>query len=156
MGQRSLPLKVQSGRALLFFIIIIVVVASGAAAVKAQTVTIRGRVADAVTREPLPGAVVEVQSSRQISRCNDRGTYELKGIPSGSYTLVFTSLGHFPDTIVVQVKTSDEVLTFDALLQPDAGDATSVVVTARRARESEASARQTEQSSQCGGDWTFT
>ena len=53
-------------------------------------------VRDHDTREPLPGATVQVRGTAVGGVTNEEGSVLLEGIPSGSYKLVFSFVGYTP------------------------------------------------------------
>ena len=76
--------------------------------IMAQQKTVKGRVIEKETGEPLPGVSVSVlKSTRGVSTDID-GTYEIKVAPTDK--LVFNFLGMQPQTIEVGNKTNIEVV----------------------------------------------
>src|ERR1041385_8259649 len=73
--------------------------------------TVRGRVTDEATRQPLSGVTVAVGSRAALSQADAR--YVITGVPSGSDTLRMRLIGYAPakrsvtvgggDTVVVDV-----------------------------------------------------
>lgn len=62
-----------------------------------STGRIAGRVVDAETGEPLPGAQIDLQSGMRIvasATAEDDGQFIFTGIPAGRYSLIFSSIGH--------------------------------------------------------------
>ncbi len=105
----------------------------------AQQGLITGRVTDRESREPLSGVVVELVSGLRTLRSattGDDGQFQLTGVSSGRYSLVFSSLGYETlrqDGISAQSGVTTSVGTVELVsvvfkLNP-------VVVTASRAQE---------------------
>jgi iron complex outermembrane recepter protein len=95
--------------------------------VSAETAEIRGRVTDARTHEPLPGAVVSIHDLRITALTNERGEYVLINTPvRGRFLMEVRYLGY---------KTRTEIIDFskpgpyDFSLQPTILEAREVVVT---------------------------
>ncbi|RFM26862.1 TonB-dependent receptor [Deminuibacter soli] len=59
-----------------------------------QPGSIRGRIVDFETAEPLPGASVMLSGTRVGAITDNRGFYEIKNVPVGSYTLVAGFTGY--------------------------------------------------------------
>ncbi len=98
----------------------------------AQTGTVRGRVLDASTGEPLPGAsVVLLQDGTLVtgSASDVDGRYTIQNVPPGTYTLRATFVGYEPFTqeVAVRAGATTEVI---ARLQPSAIELEGVAVTA--------------------------
>ena len=67
----------------------------GAPAARAQTgQTLTGRVLDAATRQPVPGAVVLLPDLQQSTATAPDGTFALPGLPGGRFLLEVRSLGY--------------------------------------------------------------
>lgn len=68
----------------------------------AQTSTVRGLLQDQDTKAPLTGATVQLIGTTTLStQTTELGTFEIKDVPQGNYTLDITSEGH--EHIVRQV-----------------------------------------------------
>ncbi len=98
-----------------------------------STATLRGRVVDFETAEPLPGASVFVDGTTSGVVTDAKGFYELKGLVEGRYTLVVTYVGYQRNELRnISVEAGRQV-TFDVkMLAGKALDA--VVVTAGQGR----------------------
>ncbi len=68
----------------------------------AQTAVIRGRVADS-SGAPVVRATISVQGRVVRGTTSDSGTYELRGIPAGTWTVAVRALGYRSDTARVTV-----------------------------------------------------
>ena len=64
----------------------------------AQTASVRGRVVDAETAEPVGETSVDLITAggQRISsaNCDGEGRFEITGAPAGTYSLVFSRLGY--------------------------------------------------------------
>ena len=117
-----------SGRAAIFVASVILLVAQPIAA--AGTGTIKGKVMDRETREPLPGATILVRGTSIGAATNIRGEYTIPVAPAGDQTLVVTYVGYVSTTVAVTVIEGKEVER-DILLQATAVTGRAVVVTAQ-------------------------
>lgn len=71
----------------------------------ALTGTVEGRVYDLETNESLIGAAVAVQGSALGGATNAEGQFQIRSVPEGVHTLVFSYVGYQPATVPgVQVK----------------------------------------------------
>ena len=68
----------------------------------AQSGTIRGRVADA-QGAPLPRAAVSVDAIGARTTTDDQGSYEIRGVPTGTHTVRVRLLGYVPQSVQVTV-----------------------------------------------------
>lgn len=68
--------------------------------------------------EGLLGGVQILGTTRGAAADID-GTFEIPGIPAGTHTLLFTSVGYLPDTVEGVVVTAGETVTVDVQLRPD-------------------------------------
>lgn len=59
----------------------------------AQTSTITGKITDAGTNDPLPGAQVTIQGTLMGAACDDQGEYTILSVPQGTYTLRASFVG---------------------------------------------------------------
>jgi len=60
--------------------------------------SLRGRVIDGDTNEPLVGATIYIEELEIGSAANVSGGFEIDNIPAGEYTLQITSIGYQPKT----------------------------------------------------------
>jgi iron complex outermembrane recepter protein len=81
----------------------------------AQSGTIRGDVRD-TTGTLLSGVVVQVEGTTLRSTSNSRGHYEIRGVPSGSYTLHARLIGFKPMAMILAVTGGDQ--TQDLTMEP--------------------------------------
>src|SRR5262245_75574 len=68
------------------------------------TGVIEGRVVDAATGEPLPGAMVTVAGTRIETATERDGSFRLVAVPAGARQLVVTYLGRKTATVDAQVE----------------------------------------------------
>ncbi len=97
----------------------------------AQTVAVVGRVLDAETAEPLPGASVVLEGTTVGATADLAGAYRLVGVEPGAYTVVASLLGYTSESQVVEVGTRGDVRA-SFRLAPVALDLDAVVVSATR------------------------
>ncbi|HYE57758.1 MAG TPA: TonB-dependent receptor [Rhodothermales bacterium] len=96
----------------------------------AQTGIVAGRVTDAGTREPLPGANVSIAGTAVGAVSDIEGNYRVTGAPAGAQTLVVSYLGYVTARIPVTV-TAGGTLRQNVALRYDAVEGEEVVVTAQ-------------------------
>ncbi len=58
--------------------------------------TIKGRVVDAETKNPLPGASIILLDTKRGTMADTEGNFVIGGVPVGGYTVKFTLLGYEP------------------------------------------------------------
>lgn len=89
---------------------LLVLVFLGVCRVEAQTSgTILGRVTDAVTMKPLPGANVVVKETRFGAPTDSSGYFAIEGIPAGTYIVEFRYVGYKTKYRVVNVTAEAKV-----------------------------------------------
>lgn len=102
-----------------------------------QTGTIKGKIVDAQTNEPLIGASVLIEGTTHGAAADLDGNYIIRNVEAGSYTLIASYVAYQSKTKTgVVVGTSNEI-TIDFLLNPDDISLQEVEVVARANRESE-------------------
>jgi outer membrane receptor for ferrienterochelin and colicins len=79
------------------------------------TGTVRGKVTDQKTGTPLPSVNVVVKGTTAGAATDERGEYEIKNLPPGTYTLVVSLVGHEP-LVASIVMTGGAVVTKDFVL----------------------------------------
>lgn len=93
---------------------------------------IRGRVVDASTNEPLPGATVIIQGTQRGAVTDIEGRYEIRNIEPGIYNLEFRFLGYRTRIeFEIQVTRARNAIV-DVSLQEDASQLDEVVVRSSR------------------------
>lgn len=98
-----------------------------AAGVTAQ-VTVQGTVLDAVTGEPLPAANVVLDELQRGAPADADGNYEIRNVPSGTYTIIVTYVGYNQYEQALEVGNQD--VTFNISMQPSTVGLDDVVITA--------------------------
>lgn len=81
---------------------------------------ISGRVLDAATREPLARVLVQLDTPDLRATTRADGTFDLGGIPAGSYTLRVSTVGYQLARQAFQIE-AGETRTFEVLLAPSTG-----------------------------------
>ncbi|MBS1562867.1 MAG: TonB-dependent receptor plug domain-containing protein, partial [Bacteroidetes bacterium] len=106
--------------------------------------TIRGKALDAKTGEPLVGATVLIEHTRYASVVMLDGSFVLKNIPAGTYSLKVKSLGYAdaPAKEIVVSGSSTQVISFS--LEPQSQELSVVAVTSRMNGDADNSARRLE------------
>ena len=93
---------------------------------------ISGKIIDAETGEPLPGANVVIQETTQGAAADLEGNYFIINVPPGSYTLAASIIG-FSTVIQQEVRVvSNRTTTLDFSLQPAVFEGEEITVTAER------------------------
>lgn len=106
--------------------------------------TIKGKVFDDKTGEPLAGATVEIRQGefRESTTVRLNGVYIFRDIPVGTYVLKVSFVGYLDSkTNEVTAKSAVETSVQDILLQGSGRQLTEVVVTGRAGKETDRSAR---------------
>lgn len=93
------------------------------------TGTIRGRVATATTRQPIPDVQVRLEGTMRGVATSPDGSYMIAGVPSGPVTLVVNRIG-YQRLARRGVVVAGQTLTLDFALDPVALSLDAVVVTA--------------------------
>src|SRR5262245_56921359 len=97
-----------------------------AQATSTRTGVVEGRVVDAATNEPLPGAKVVVMGSVLETSTDRDGVFRLSGVAPGLQTIVITYLGRRDETAAVDV-TAGVARKLDARLSVSAFEETVTV-----------------------------
>ncbi|NMC40956.1 MAG: TonB-dependent receptor plug domain-containing protein, partial [Bacteroidales bacterium] len=108
--------------------------------------TIKGRIYDARTSENLTGATVYIRELKTGTTSGLDGTFTIRNIPGGKYTIMVSYIGYSTREQVINIKEDD---TYDLLLGLDESSyqLSQVTITAQRDRTSDMSARATERNS---------
>jgi outer membrane receptor protein involved in Fe transport len=97
-----------------------------------QTGKISGRIFDAQTREPLPGASIVIDGTRLGAAANVEGYYFINNVPPGTYSLSVSLVG-YQRTVIRNVLVKIDLTTAqDARLNSTSVDVSEVVITADR------------------------
>src|ERR1700676_4799027 len=83
--------------------------------VYSQTATIRGNIFDAVSRDGLPGAYIAISNTIYKKAADDKGNFELSGIPPGDYDLLGENVGYVSLTKHVILKAGQNPKVFISL-----------------------------------------
>ena len=95
---------------------------------------ISGRVTDAETGQPLPGAHVFIASSMIGTVTNNNGQFDLHDVPIGAHRLYVSMLGFEPDFKDIMLRTGKEY-QFDFALNESVLDVGEIVVEAERDKD---------------------
>lgn len=87
--------------------------------------TIRGRITDGATQQPIAGATVTVGSRNALTQAD--GAYFISGVPAGTDTVRARMLGYAPATRAVTIAGGDTAVV-DLALSPQAVNLSQVVV----------------------------
>lgn len=119
------------------YLTILLLFAAGASTLLAQNGTIKGKIIDSKTNEPLIGASVLVQELSKGVAADFDGNYTLTNIPAGTYTLAvsYVSYESVKKTMVVVKPGNETVIDFG--LKSDDISLQEVEVVAKANRESE-------------------
>jgi hypothetical protein len=74
------------------------------------TQTVRGTVLNSATQQPIPGATVRIAELAKGTNARPDGTFAIKTIPSGRYTVRVSALGYEPYSAPVVVTSGKELL----------------------------------------------
>ena len=100
----------------------------------AQGGTVSGKVTDATNNSPLIGANVILEGTSLGAATDGEGRYEIKGLAAGEYVVTVSYIGfrNFKENVTLEV---GQRITKDLVLQPEAIEMETYVVTASRRRE---------------------
>ncbi|MCC7263825.1 MAG: TonB-dependent receptor [Candidatus Latescibacteria bacterium] len=110
----------------------------GAAAAQEPGGTIRGKVVDAQTGEPLTGAYVFLAGTQIGAVCDLEGAYVLRSVVPGAYALTSSMIGYNKVTVAQVVVVAGKEARLDLSLQPEAIATQEVVVEAQKIRNTDA------------------
>lgn len=102
-----------------------------------QTGTIKGKIVDAQTNEPLIGASVLIEGTTSGAAADLDGNYIIQNVGTGTYTLIASYVAYQSETKTGIVVKSNNETTVDFLLSTDDISLQEVEVVARANRESE-------------------
>lgn len=109
--------------------------------------TLKGFVTDQKTGEPLVGATVMLENTKFGTSVSLDGSFEIKGIPSGKYNCRVQYVGYKNSIKSVNIESKQSMLKVDFLLLEESNELNEVTINATADRESDNSARRTEQKS---------
>ncbi len=108
--------------------------------------TIRGKVTDATTGEPLVGATVKLEGTKFSTIVNLDGSYNFKNLPVGNYEIKISATGYASAGVLkVEIKSGTEIKGQDFRLTAVSQELSAVVVTGRKGAETDKGARNLEQ-----------
>ena len=90
---------------------------TSAAQAHAQTGSVSGRVTDAVSGQPAPGALLAVEGTGLFTQSDDEGRYALQGVPAGERTVAVELIGYAPQRRQVTVSPG-QTTVLDLLMVP--------------------------------------
>lgn len=102
--------------------------------------SVKGNVFDAVSRDGLPGAYVTVNNTNFKRATDDKGNFEISGIPPGQYDITIENVGYANITRHILLSAGQTVKIFAGLNQ-EAKALSEVTVFGRSDREKEAGSR---------------
>lgn len=112
----------------------------------ASAQSIRGKVTDATTGEPLVGATVKLEGTRFASIVNLDGSYHFKNIPDGNYEVKVKSTGYAESReIQVTVKAGQEIQGIDFQLKTETRELSTITVSSTKNAVTDKAARSLEQ-----------
>jgi hypothetical protein len=109
---------------------------------QAQTTIIRGAVFESGSNEPLTGATVALEDTRYGAVAGLDGSFLIRGVPSGNYTIVVTYIGF--NTQRLSVNTAEIVGDLTFYLENSATQLEEVIIGGRRVSNTDESARTSE------------
>jgi TonB-dependent receptor len=124
----------------LLSILLILIAVSGA-----YSNTLKGFVTDQKTGEPLVGATVILENTKFATSVNLDGSFEIKGIPLGKYNCRVQYVGYKNTIKSVIIDAKQNTLKINFLLLEESNELNEVTVNAAADRETDNSARKTEQ-----------
>jgi Outer membrane protein beta-barrel family/CarboxypepD_reg-like domain/TonB-dependent Receptor Plug Domain len=80
-----------------------------------QTATIKGNIYDNVTRDGLPGAYVSVNNTSFKRAADDKGNFQISGIPPGEYEVTIENVGYSANTRHIVLKAGESFRLFAGL-----------------------------------------
>ena len=112
---------------------ILLLLAVGFSAFAAGPLKVKGRVTEARTGEPVPGAAVQLDDNYLWAVTSEDGTFELAGAEKGTYTLEVSCLGYV--TVKKVLRLTESVPSLAIELQPNTLALNEVVVTAETSKD---------------------
>ena len=106
----------------------------------AQTQVIQGRITDAITRQPLPGAYVAMLALQgtdwvptgQGTVSDEAGYYRLAGVAAGRVSIRYGMVGYLPNNVINTLLMSGKELVLNVQLQEQVVQAGEVVIRANQ------------------------
>lgn len=119
-------------------LLLAILLATSYSAGMAQNGVIEGKVSDATTGEALRQATVAVVNAKRGSYTDTKGTYRIKKLDAGTYSLKVTYVGYDAKIVEGVAVTADGVTTLDILLQPTVKSGKEIVISATRINDNAA------------------
>jgi len=119
----------------LFIYLALTLCLPGAFAQSSATGTVRGKITDARTGDPLPGANIILVHTLMGASCGLDGSFVVSHVPAGSYQVKATMMGYKSHTSTIQV-TAGEEIQVDFSLQETVIENPAVIVTASKKAQS--------------------
>lgn len=113
----------------------------------AFSASIKGKIKDANTNEPLVGASFVIKNTKLGTLAGLDGSFEIKNLTVGSYEIFVQYIGYESKTQKIEVKSQTQVLTLDFLLKEQANQLAETIVSAKANGENDEFARKSEQKS---------
>ncbi len=98
----------------------------------AQTGSVTGLVQDAITRQPLAGATIQVEGITATALSDSSGRYRIDGIPAGSYNITVSFVGFETESRFNVPITTGNVNEISFEMQPRSSGLAEVVVISNR------------------------
>lgn len=110
--------------------------------------TLKGNISDAVTKETLVGATVYSKLNNQLHDFSGMdGSYAIKNIKPGSYTITVSYIGYEVIEKTIEIKKDNEVITLNFELDPVSIKMNQVEIIGQSSKESDVNARSVEKKS---------
>lgn len=103
-----------------------------------ETGGISGKITDGSTGEPMRSVTVAVIGTKRGAYSDVKGTYTVRKVEPGTYSLRFSFVGFQAKTVEKVVVAAGKVTTLDMTLQPEVKKSDEVVVEARRVNDNSA------------------
>lgn len=116
----------------LLLLVILTAFTYGGAFAQSLTQTIRGRITDSDTRQPLAGATVALPGTSWGSAADSAGYYRIERVPVGRYRVQVAHIGYQSLLVAEVVVVSGKELVLDFALQEAPADLSEIVVRAPR------------------------
>ena len=98
----------------------------------AQNGTLRGKVSDAATKEPMIGATVILEGTSLGAAVDVDGAFEIANVPAGKYNLVISAVGYSPKKVEGVEVFTGKVTTISTDLQEDVNQLGEVTIVAAK------------------------
>ena len=125
------------------FLIIVILLFAGSLLYAQTTQTIKGKITNPQTGEPIPDATVLLDGTSYGAVTDINGEYEIKNVPAGNYTLQVHAIG-FQSTSTPLVVTAGSDITYNTPLAEETKHVKTVKVVGKIDKETDQSARKSE------------